>query len=345
LYPFSLSNSSFSLSMSTSTKLTSGNASGGFEEAPIVPTPSGALPVGVRSEEPSQQGPQIPLRTFEPSSANSQNLTLEMPSQLLVAPKIAMRSVPDQVRMTQPSAVGNPLDSSRSDVVSLAAVLPPLVLVAASVAVGLVTAGASRQGVHDRARPLTRVFLLWLLGGLGGAHRFYCGHRRSGWVYVLTLGGCGVGWLMDLGRLRSLAESSAMASVSPDFAPVAIFSQVREESREALGPSIRLAAPAVRGSAVRLPISGTGLGRVAPAPMDGTPVPMDGTLRPAPAVLPPAPVFAPLLHENAGSWLVEGDERDQADPADYFTPPSRRQLDLAWATPMPQSPPVQALAS
>ena len=41
-------------------------------------------------------------------------------------------------------------------------------------------------------------YLLWFfLGGLG-IHRFYLGRPISGIFYLLTLGGFGIGWIIDL---------------------------------------------------------------------------------------------------------------------------------------------------
>ena len=45
---------------------------------------------------------------------------------------------------------------------------------------------------HYRTR-----FLLALLGGFFGAHKFYDGKRGMGVVYLLTLGIFGIGWLVD----------------------------------------------------------------------------------------------------------------------------------------------------
>lgn len=38
--------------------------------------------------------------------------------------------------------------------------------------------------------------LCWFLGGFG-VHRFYTGHTTIGIVQLLTLGGCGIWWLVD----------------------------------------------------------------------------------------------------------------------------------------------------
>ena len=41
-------------------------------------------------------------------------------------------------------------------------------------------------------------YLLWLLLGVIGAHKFYLGRPAMGVVYLLTLGLLGVGLLVDL---------------------------------------------------------------------------------------------------------------------------------------------------
>jgi TM2 domain-containing membrane protein YozV len=41
-------------------------------------------------------------------------------------------------------------------------------------------------------------YLLWLLLGIFGVHRFYFGKRTTGVLYALTAGFAGVGWLVDL---------------------------------------------------------------------------------------------------------------------------------------------------
>jgi hypothetical protein len=40
-------------------------------------------------------------------------------------------------------------------------------------------------------------YLWWLFLGLFGAHYFYLGKRRLGWLYLCTVGLLGIGWLID----------------------------------------------------------------------------------------------------------------------------------------------------
>ena len=54
----------------------------------------------------------------------------------------------------------------------------------------------SRERRSDRSRLVA--FLLCLLFGLWGAHKFYLGKHGMGVLYLLTFGLCGYGWLIDL---------------------------------------------------------------------------------------------------------------------------------------------------
>lgn len=49
-------------------------------------------------------------------------------------------------------------------------------------------------------------YLLWAVFGLFGGHRFYVGRWESGLVYMFTLGGCFVGWIIDGFILPQLVE-------------------------------------------------------------------------------------------------------------------------------------------
>ncbi|MGH3277768.1 MAG: TM2 domain-containing protein [Trebonia sp.] len=40
-------------------------------------------------------------------------------------------------------------------------------------------------------------YLWWFSLGLFGAHHFYLGQNRRGWLYLGTAGLCGLGWLVD----------------------------------------------------------------------------------------------------------------------------------------------------
>jgi TM2 domain-containing membrane protein YozV len=50
-------------------------------------------------------------------------------------------------------------------------------------------------------------YLLWLLLGLIGGHKFYLGKPFIGVVYLLTAGLCGVGLIYDLFTLRRQVEA------------------------------------------------------------------------------------------------------------------------------------------
>jgi hypothetical protein len=53
------------------------------------------------------------------------------------------------------------------------------------------------RGVPSERRALT-TGLLCLLVGVFGAHRFYVGKHATGFLMLVTLGGFGIWWLIDL---------------------------------------------------------------------------------------------------------------------------------------------------
>jgi TM2 domain-containing membrane protein YozV len=50
-------------------------------------------------------------------------------------------------------------------------------------------------------------YVLWIFGFMG-AHRFYFGRPISGTIYFFTLGLLGIGWLVDLFLIPSMAEEA-----------------------------------------------------------------------------------------------------------------------------------------
>lgn len=53
---------------------------------------------------------------------------------------------------------------------------------------------------------VTDCYLICFLGGLFGAHHFYLGNKKLGIFYLCTLGVFGVGWIVDLLRMRYLVQ-------------------------------------------------------------------------------------------------------------------------------------------
>lgn len=73
---------------------------------------------------------------------------------------------------------------------------------ACGVAVAAIAAGAVAQQIPARAYQegydwLTTLLLCLFLGKLG-VHRFYTGHTWIGLFQLLTLGGCGIFWIVDI---------------------------------------------------------------------------------------------------------------------------------------------------
>jgi RND superfamily putative drug exporter len=50
---------------------------------------------------------------------------------------------------------------------------------------------------QPQPKSLTIAYLWWFSLGLFGAHHFYLGQNRRGWLYLGTAGICGLGWLVD----------------------------------------------------------------------------------------------------------------------------------------------------
>jgi RND superfamily putative drug exporter len=70
-------------------------------------------------------------------------------------------------------------------------------------------------------------YVWWLFLGLFGAHWFYLGKRRRGWLYPCTVGLAGLGWLVGpftLPRLirtinRGQVPDAAAAAELPELEP------------------------------------------------------------------------------------------------------------------------------
>ncbi len=54
-------------------------------------------------------------------------------------------------------------------------------------------------------------YVLWLLLGLNGVHRFYCGRIGTGFLWLFTAGLFGIGWLVDLFLVPGLVREANAA--------------------------------------------------------------------------------------------------------------------------------------
>lgn len=52
-------------------------------------------------------------------------------------------------------------------------------------------------------------YVLWLFGGIFGAHRFYFGRRWTGLLYLCTGALLGIGWIVDIFLIPGMAEAAS----------------------------------------------------------------------------------------------------------------------------------------
>ena len=77
-------------------------------------------------------------------------------------------------------------------------------------------------------RSVAVAYVLWILLGLFGVHRFYCGRIGTGLLWLFTAGVFGIGWLVDAFLIPGLvreANDSVRAEYSyppPAVARVAV---------------------------------------------------------------------------------------------------------------------------
>ena len=65
---------------------------------------------------------------------------------------------------------------------------------------------------HHKTIPMKKdvfiAYVLWLVAGIFGAHRFYLGKTKSGIAFVFTFGFFGIGWLIDAGLIPNLVHEA-----------------------------------------------------------------------------------------------------------------------------------------
>uniref|UniRef100_K1QNR0 TM2 domain-containing protein n=1 Tax=Magallana gigas TaxID=29159 RepID=K1QNR0_MAGGI len=64
-----------------------------------------------------------------------------------------------------------------------------------------------RTMLHSTHKHLDDAYLLWFPLGFLGFHHFYLDRRGWGLLYMYTFGFLGIGWLVDLCRMRTLVEN------------------------------------------------------------------------------------------------------------------------------------------
>lgn len=77
-----------------------------------------------------------------------------------------------------------------------------------------------KGGENDkRKKSKFRAYLLWLFGGLFGAHHVYLGRDDQAFVYISTFGGyMGLGWLRDIYRIPAyVADANDDPAFIEDF--------------------------------------------------------------------------------------------------------------------------------
>ncbi|OHD18538.1 MAG: hypothetical protein A2087_05160 [Spirochaetes bacterium GWD1_61_31] len=90
-------------------------------------------------------------------------------------------------------------------------------------------------------------YLLWWFLGVFGAHRFYLNKIGSGIFYLLTFGGFGIGWIIDLFTLSGQVDR---------FNSDNGFSQIQQAHQQSQNIVVNVTTPAaVGGSAVEVKIS------------------------------------------------------------------------------------------
>jgi RND superfamily putative drug exporter len=79
---------------------------------------------------------------------------------------------------------------------------------------------AAPKVAQPKPKSIIIAYLWWTFFGLFGAHQFYLGKKGRGYLYLLTVGLCGLGWLLDLFTLpRQLNGMNAQRRVDRPAAP------------------------------------------------------------------------------------------------------------------------------
>ena len=67
-----------------------------------------------------------------------------------------------------------------------------------------------RQEVDSKKKSVAATWLLWLVLGEFGAHRFYLGRIGTGIAMLLTLGGLFIWWLVDIFLIAGMLRANQL---------------------------------------------------------------------------------------------------------------------------------------
>ncbi len=81
---------------------------------------------------------------------------------------------------------------------------------------------AEACGEDQAVRSVGVAYVLWILLGLNGVHRFYCGRIGTGLLWLFTAGLFGIGWLVDAFLVPGMVrEANAAARAEYGYPPPA----------------------------------------------------------------------------------------------------------------------------
>lgn len=118
----------------------------------------------------------------------------------------------------------------------------------------------SEYNVYEYKKSMCIAYVFWVFLGLFGGHRFYLKRWCTAVVWLLTLGVCGLGWLIDACVLPRMVNDyngnfykddlHAMASMSGTFSPSFVINRSRSSEPPQTSPNVPIPVnvPTKKGS-------------------------------------------------------------------------------------------------